>query len=212
MILPQTNTLEAGIQRLVEDRFEELKDNAVKAELCDAVRNAFFGFDRTDFESFELGSLMQYLQKTHKFYLERRIPEVFQTIEHIKMSNTVDSTIVRLIDLIFGMYAEKLSRHIKDEENGLFHYINSLADMNRAANSTVLEDFLHEHDDTDYKLDQLLDILKKVEVPNGRFSPLDILRSQLMIFKADLHVHGEIEEEVVLSKALTLEKDLLVKQ
>lgn len=115
MILPQTNTLEAGIQRLVEDRFEELKDNAVKVELCEAVRNAFFDFDRNDFEFFELGSLKQYLQKTHKFYLERRIPEVFQSIEHIKMSNTVDSTIVRLIDLIFGMYAEKLSRHIQDE-------------------------------------------------------------------------------------------------
>lgn len=193
----------------VEERFEELKDNAVKTELCEAVRNAFFDFDRNDFEYFELGSLMQYLQKTHKFYLERRIPEIFQTIEHIKMSNAVDSTIVRLIDLIFGLYAEKLSRHIQDEEKGLFHYINSLVNNNRPANSTVLEDFLHEHDDTDYELDQLLDILKKVEVPNGRFSPLDILRSQLMIFKADLQVHAGIEEEVVLPMALSLEKGLL---
>jgi hypothetical protein len=33
-----------------------------------------------------------------------------------------------------------------------------------------------------------------------------------MIFKADLHVHAGIEEQVVLPKALTLEKDLLVKQ
>ena len=57
-----------------------------------------------------------------------------------------------------------------------------------------------------------MDILKKVEVPYGRFSPLNILRSQLMIFKADLHVHTGIEEQVVLPKALTLEKDLLVKQ
>ena len=206
MILPQTNTLEAGIQRLVEERFEELKDNAVKADLCEAVRNAFFDFNRNDFESFELGSLMQYLQKTHKFYLERRIPEIFQTIEHIKMSNTVDSTIVRLIDLIFGLYADKLTRHITDEEKGLFKYIASLEESGGSVSATVLEDFLYEHDDTNYEIDQLLDILNKVEVPNGRFSPLDILRSQLLIFKADLYVHSGIEEEVVLPKALKLEK------
>jgi regulator of cell morphogenesis and NO signaling len=175
-------------------------------------------FNAREFDSFPIGMIVDYIQRTHIYYLEKKLPEIEQSI--LLMSAHYESGHPILIALrnFFHWYVQDLSEHIQAEETRLLPYIQLLreaeespADFSRiliARRDYSIDCFLSEHHDTEDELKDIRQTIRLYEPPQDNESLYRILLTQLQIFEQDLCVHAHIEEEVLIPKARRLEKDL----
>ena len=175
-------------------------------------------FDAREFDCFPLGMIVDYIQRTHVYYLQKKLPEIEQSI--ILLSGHYESQHPILIALqnFFHRYVADLSEHIGAEEALLLPYIQRLreagegpADFSRflvARRDYSIDRFLGDHHDTEDELKDIRQTIRLYEPPKDNESLYRILLLQLQIFEQDLCVHAHIEEEVLIPKARQLEKEL----
>ena len=175
-------------------------------------------FNAGEFDSFSVELVIDYIQRTHVYYLEKKLPEIEQSI--ILLSGQYDAQHPILIALqnFFHRYVKDLSEHIQAEEALLLPYIDALCE---AGHSTLgfsrfllmrreysVERFLNDHHDTEDELKDIRQTIRLYEPPATNESLYRILLSQLQVFEQDLCIHAHMEEEVLIPKARQLEKDL----
>ena len=69
--------------------YEELTRLGVNAEFVFALLEVFQepkSFSKTNFEHFKLEIIVDYIRKTHDYYLQRKLLEIEQTIHHLLKS------------------------------------------------------------------------------------------------------------------------------
>jgi regulator of cell morphogenesis and NO signaling len=71
-----------------------------------------------------------------------------------------------------------------------------------------IDRFINEHHDTEDELKDIRQTIRLYDPPQTNASLYRILLSQLQAFEQDLYVHAHIEEEVLIPKALAMEKEL----
>jgi regulator of cell morphogenesis and NO signaling len=162
--------------------------------------------------------IVDYIQRTHVYYLAKKLPEIEQNI--LLLSGHYDSGHPILIALqnFFHRYVQDLSEHIQAEEALLLPYIAALreaghspADFSRfllARRDYSIDRFLGDHHDTEDELKDIRQTIRLYEPPTDNESLYRILLLQLQVFEQDLCVHAHIEEEVLIPKARQLEKEL----
>ncbi|MBS1663891.1 MAG: hemerythrin domain-containing protein [Bacteroidetes bacterium] len=175
-------------------------------------------FNAREFDSFPLEMIVDYIQRTHVYYLGKKLPEIEQSI--LLLSGHYESQHPILIALrnFFHRYVQDLSEHIQAEESKLLPYIQQLreagqspADFSRfliARRDYSIDCFLNDHHDTEDELKDIRQTIRLYEPPKDNESLYRILLTQLQVFETDLCVHAHIEEEVLIPKAQQLEKEL----
>jgi regulator of cell morphogenesis and NO signaling len=175
-------------------------------------------FNAREFDSFPVELIVDYIQRTHVFYLEKKLPEIEQSI--LLLSGLYDSQhpILAALQNFFHRYIKDLSEHIRAEETLLLPYIHSLTEA--ARNTTgfsrflllrgdySVERFLTDHHDTEDELKDIRQTIRLYEPPATNQSLYRILLLQLQVFEQDLCVHAHIEEEVLIPLAKKMEQDL----
>jgi regulator of cell morphogenesis and NO signaling len=175
-------------------------------------------FSAADFESYPIEIIVDYIQRTHIFYFEKKLPEIEQSIGLLSDHYESHHPILTALRNFFLRYVNDLSEHIRAEENLLLPYITTL----RAARKTPahfstfvvarrdysIDRFLNDHHDTEDELKDIRQTIRLYDPPQTNESLYRILLSQLQTFEQDLRVHAHIEEEVLIPKALAIEKDL----
>lgn len=177
--------------------------------------------EASDFAHFTTEVLLDYIRRTHVFYLSTKLPEIGQTIYSLSNGNAADKTLLTLLEASFTAYYRMLESHIREEETLLLPYIsqlcNSLQDGPGSLSPLLLhgsqsiEAFEETHTDTEGELVQMRAIVQLYQPASENTSLYRILVSQLENFEADLNVHAFIEDEVLIPRAKQLESRLLLK-
>ncbi len=164
---------------------------------------------------FPIETILDYLKKTHRYYLEKKIPEIEQSLHDIIRQNNQENSVMFALGNLFIAYKKKLTDHIKSEEEELFPYIEFLinqmrGDFNFKASSKIISKFtIHHFEESHSNVEEDIEKTRETIV---RYSPKQsfvmsyrIFLNQLDIFEKDLHRHSIIEDQVLVPKALQLE-------
>jgi regulator of cell morphogenesis and NO signaling len=175
-------------------------------------------FSAHDFEAFPVEIIVDYIQRTHVYYFEKKLPEIEQSI--LLLSGLYDShhPILGALQNFFHCYVQDLSEHIQAEEQLLLPYIKMMQDAEKtpahfsgfvlARRDYSIDRFLSDHHDTEEELKDIRQTIRLYDPPQTNASLYRILLTQLQTFEQDLCVHANIEEEVLIPKATKMEKDL----
>ncbi|HLZ86144.1 MAG TPA: hemerythrin domain-containing protein [Puia sp.] len=175
-------------------------------------------FNARDFDSFPVEQIVDYIQRTHVYYLEKKLPEIEQSILLLSGHYDAQHPILIALQNFFHRYVKDLSEHISAEEALLLPYINVLREADRSPldfsrfllhrREYSVERFLRDHHDTEDELKDIRQTIRLYEPPGTNESLYRILLSQLQAFEQDLCVHAHIEEEVLIPKAKEMEQTL----
>ncbi len=175
-------------------------------------------FNARAFDGFAVPIIVDYIQRTHIYYLEKNLPEIEQSIVLLAGHYESQHPILLALQNFFLHYVQDLSEHIRAEENNLLPYIGLLLDAAQPGNGFSrfvlarseysIDRFLSEHHDTEDELKDIRKTIRLYKPPDTNESLYRILLSQLQTFEQDLCVHAQIEEQVLIPKAKALEKDL----
>lgn len=171
-----------------------------------------------NFEKFDATTVIEYLEKTHQYYLGKRLFELERSVNCICEEYYQDAYLSTLLKNFFNEFKKELWSHIELEEIHLFPYIKYLLtpianidryEAERKLKNFSLIQFAQEHDDnSENDLSEIIQILSYL-FPNDRFfSPVSILKKQLQSFEKDLKVHTLVEDEILMPKAFLLENNL----
>jgi len=174
-------------------------------------------FNAREFDPFSLELIVDYIQRTHIYYLEKKLPEIEQSILLLSGHYGSQHPILIALQNFFRLYVQDLSEHIQAEETYLLPYIEQLreaghtpADFSRfliARRDYSIDRFLNDHHDTEDELKNIRQTIRLYAPPQDNESLYRILLMQLQVFEQDLCVHAHIEEEVLIPKAQQLEKE-----
>lgn len=173
-------------------------------------------FCAADFDAFPLSLILDYIRKTHVYYLHKKLPEIEQSIYLLSGLYNAQHPILLSLQNFFHQYCAELSLHIQKEETLLLPHIDLLdkcPDSFKQCSAYILSmdkysiaSFVEAHEDTE---DELRDIRKTIRMyapPSVNASLYRILLLQLQNFERDLCVHAHIEDEVLIPRALEMER------
>jgi regulator of cell morphogenesis and NO signaling len=175
-------------------------------------------FNPREFDLFPVEMIVDYIQRTHVYYFEKKLPEIEQSILLLSGHYESHHPILVALQNFFHRYVQDLSEHIQAEEHLLLPYIKVLQEAEKtpahfsrillARRDYSIDRFLNEHHDTEDDLKDIRQTIRLYDPPRTNESLYRILLSQLQTFEQDLCVHAHIEEEVLIPKALHREKEL----
>lgn len=177
-------------------------------------------FDAKAFDYFPITLIIDYIRRTHRLYLLRKLPEMEQSIHLLMQDYTDDHPLLCILLDFYSDYKNELSLHILQEEQRLLPYVDFLLDTEengldmyafyRQNSEYSLSTFVHEHhDDTQKDLHRIRETILSHEPPATNASPYRILVQQLQNFERDLTVHGLIEDHVLIPRMKKVE-DVLI--
>jgi regulator of cell morphogenesis and NO signaling len=188
-------------------------------EIVNSYHNKNY-FPNKNLQGFSLKLIIEYLRKSHDFYLNTKIPQIVQLLNQLSgFTAAFTSESLLLIDKFFKEYKNELSVHIQREENKVYPYVfaveqafltrNTTQDMVTRIRQYSIEDFENEHDNIEDKLFDLKNIIIK-------YLPLPIdpnlshaILIELFQLETDLRDHTRIENKVLVPKVKYMEKWIL---
>ena len=165
-------------------------------------------FKPAKFENFSLVEIVDYIQKTHTYYIQKKLPEIEQSIYVLERGFPETHPLLLLLHAFYTDYTRHLTRHIEMEERELLPYITALElGGTRNTQAITISDFIEQHHDTEKDLEDVRNAILHFVPPEDQQTPYRILLSQLQVLEKDLAVHALIEDDVLLPRALALEAE-----
>ena len=154
----------------------------------------------------DMSGLVPYLEKSHKYYVDKRLPHIELHLDAI--AQKLDNRIGKVLTSFFGIYKKEVEAHFLHEEKEVFPHIAGLMAGKRDT-SYMIGEFIHTHSDIEGKLDDLLNIVFKYLPPEvDDDNVLDVVYDILMLSE-DLKKHTFIEEKIMVPLVKHLENAIL---
>lgn len=177
-------------------------------------------FPQAQLQSFPLKLIIDYIQKSHRYYLDYKIPQIETLIYNLKEeADTNLKSYMEVIEDFFLKYKEELITHIRDEEDSVYPYVlaienafSSLSDDKTdkdLVHSNSIDVFEEEHSNMEDKLTDLKNIIIKYLPPSENYGLSNALLIELFRLERDLIDHARIEDKVLIPKVQLLEKEIL---
>ncbi len=209
------------IDKRYEISFYDLLDVQVNAEFISSVIKLFdedSAVIANEFSKFNLDTIIDYIRKTHRLYILKKLPEMEQSIDLLLSNYHGNHPLLLLLRNFFKSYSADLMEHIACEEGQLLPHIEYLRKTEekkidleeffyRTKNYSV-QKFMESHDNTEEDLQKVRDAILTYDPPKTNITPYRILISQLELFEKDLSVHAFIEDHILLPRALKIENNL----
>ena len=200
--------------------YEELRRMGVDQQFIYALLQTFEDisvFSPDDYAGFPLDVIVDYILRSHKYYLNTRLLEIEQSIDNLLKDYSDSHPLLPILRKFFAEYKNSLNTHMKAEEKYLLPYINELIRFSKDADEAgkhfngtnfTLKEFVDNHTDTEKDLSDVRSAIEAYHPPSTNQTPYRILLSQLEAFERDMMVHALIEDKVLVPRALELEKML----
>ncbi len=200
------------------------KSNQLELDFLLQILNIFDSekpFSTSALHTYAPQVILDYLSRTHKYYLGKRLFEIEYSIQQIGKKNSNDYFLYSSLESFFSEFKTGLWEHIEMEEHFLFPHINFLLAAEKQSfdkktlklklNNFSISKFIAEHnDDSETQLNEILSVIDYLYPETEHcFSPVCVLKKQLQGFEKDLHIHGLVEDEVLIPRLLRLETELL---
>lgn len=216
----QTNNL------FLHYQLKELQNINVNNEFVCSLLKAFDNsntFPKEELNKFSLAIILDYIQRTHAYYITKKLPEIAQSISLLLLDeDSHHHVLLHRLNTFFKQFYSDIILHIHQEENRLLPYINYLRNViENGFNSKIyfnnkhvfsLQLFINNHkDNTETELQFMLNLIENYKPHFTNQTPYRILKLQLQTFEKDLKVHALIEDDILIPRALQLEKQLAKK-
>lgn len=175
-------------------------------------------FPEKRLQNFNMLTIVEYLRKTHQYYMCIQIPLIERHIEALINTGTPNDKNLALVKNFYQNYKTELALHIQREETLTFPYITALYNYSISlieANKVTelykkysMKQFVREHDNVDEKLFDLQNIL--IKYLNGNFDETlcNTVIFELFRLEKDVKDHTRIEEKVLKPMVVEIEKSL----
>jgi len=194
--------------------YEELRDLGIQPEFLLALLDVFEdqeSFSPENFNRFSLSTIVDYLRKTHTYYMNKKLLEIEQSILLLVSAYPSAHPILLLLHNFYTDYKNHLVKHIEMEERELLPYIAHLEKVTQGRESSLAEttisvrQFIDSHHDTEKDLQDVRTAILSYSPPAVNQTLYRILLSQLQVFEKDMAIHALMEDHVLLPRALELE-------
>ncbi|MFM9006958.1 MAG: hypothetical protein ACKORE_00070, partial [Bacteroidota bacterium] len=143
-------------------------------------------FDPARFSAFPLEIITDYIRKTHRHYLFRKLPEMEQSINLLLQDYNDAHPLLHTLKGFYAAYKTGLSLHICEEENHLLPYVDfllraersgyDLREFLRQTKRYSLADFVEDHhDDHETELREIRKTILAYQPPATNGTPYRIL-------------------------------------
>jgi regulator of cell morphogenesis and NO signaling len=201
--------------------YEELQRTNIDLQFIYVLLQTFEDektFSENDYQKFSLEVIIDYIRKTHNYYLGKKLCEIEQSIGILLNDYAGSHPLLHILNNFFSEYTRDLSSHISDEEKQLLPYITCLLKFEKgeiekekyftATKNYSLKTFVESHHNTEQDLSKVRKAILNYQPPKTNQTPYRILITQLHAFETDLSVHALIEDKVLIPRALQLEEKL----
>ena len=194
---------------------EICNDKGIDTDFFILMVNVFLNpnyFPDRKLKNLDVDMLLLYLENSHKYYLEEKIPYLENLLEEFKKS--VDHPATGQLEKFFIQYIEEVKDHLAYEDHTAFPYVASLSEQIRKKQLDLsgidynIGVFEERHDNIEEKLSDLKSLLiKYFPTSNDRYIRIRLL-NELMDFEEDLINHARIEDKVLIPIVEQLEQKI----
>ena len=154
----------------------------------------------------DMRDLVPYLEKSHKYYVEKRLPHIERHLDAI--ARKLDGRIGPVFLSFFKEYKREVEAHFAHEERDVFPHIRALMSGKRDTTYSIGE-FIDTHSDIEGKLDDLLNIVFKYLPPQVDDDNVQDVVYDILMLSDDLKKHTFIEEKIMVPLVKHLENAIL---
>ncbi|MDR1679652.1 MAG: helix-turn-helix transcriptional regulator [Prevotellaceae bacterium] len=173
---------------------EVCRGNGVDTATFLAVVNILAG-SKDDYnikKTISVESLIRYLQHSHSYFLDYRLPAIRAKL--IQAIKSVDKNVSAVIIRFFDEYTADVSRHMRDEEKTLFPNLKKML-AGEGYNASV---FSRQHNHLEKNIAELKNIIiKYCNTPSS--NDLNSVLFDIFLFEQDLASHILVEDRLILS-------------
>ena len=190
--------------------YEELRSIDIDQQFIYSLLQTFEdekSFSEEEYNKYPLEIIIDYIHRTHRYYLSKKLYEIEQTINILVKDYSDNHPLLEALKSFFKEYSLSLKSHVLAEEQELLPYIkNLILARNKTKNQEEvrqilanysLQTFINSHLDTEQDLSMIRETILNYNAPKTNQTPYRILLSQLETFEKDLSVHALIEDKVI---------------
>jgi regulator of cell morphogenesis and NO signaling len=198
-------------------------DKGIDTEFFLDIANSFLDenyFPKKHLACFSVSQLIEYLKRTHDYYLNEKLPLLEGLIKKLVQTSQADKGKLKLIEDFFCEYKGELQVHLKREEEVVYPYVlkiekqffNTDGDqgMEQSGKKYSIHDFADEHDNMEEKLYDLKNLLIKYLPPQDDQSLLHSIINELFELEKDLADHSRMEDKVLVPKIADMEEKMKI--
>lgn len=176
------------------------------------------GAGTTDYQSWPLDLLADYIEKRHHRYVEEKAPVISGFLD--KLCKVHGDRHPELFDIqrIFKESAGDMAQHMKKEELVLFPFIGKMVKAKMAGSSLDTPNFgtvenpvnmmMEDHDTEGSRFREIAKLTDEYTVPADACNTYRVTYAMLKEYEEDLHLHIHLENNILFPKAIQLEKEL----
>jgi regulator of cell morphogenesis and NO signaling len=175
-------------------------------------------FPEKKLQTFNVLMIVDYLQKTHSYYIENQVPLIEKLLTNLLRKSAVDTKKLKLIKKFFLDYKKELFTHLEREEQTTFPYVRKVYRMFHTPNLSSREKqalskysmhvYEEEHNDVEEKLYDLKNILIKYVHGNSMGGSYQEVIFELFRLEKDILDHTRIENTILLPLVSKMEDSL----
>lgn len=173
-----------------------------------------------DITHYPVELVIDYLKHAHRIFMRRSLPYMSKLVCNCDSSGLESKykSVIEDLKIAFPLFAEDFIRHIFEEEDSLFDYITLLdnAFYGKIPITKVfypmqehsISRFLRQHQQDDDEMKGIKELTHNYKITAQTPLLIRVLYSELKDFEEELQLHADIENRILLPKALKLELKL----
>lgn len=176
------------------------------------------GENTTDYKSWPLDLLADYIEKKHHRYVVEKTAEILPYLDKICRVHGDRHPELFEINEHFNKTAGELAMHMKKEELILFPFVRKLAQAKQEGSNVIappfgtvqnpIEAMMQEHTNEGDRFRKIEELSNNYTPPQDACNTYGVTLGLLKEFEQDLHLHIHLENNILFPKAIELEKEL----
>lgn len=170
--------------------------------------------DTLDLNDFPAFLIVEYLKHTHQIFVKDTLPYLQKLVDNLEQEKAPH--VIADLKLVMPMFIEEFIHHIYEEEDKLFAYVSELDNFVNVRNyssrlmdkfdSFSIEKFAQDHHASDNEMAGIRGITFGYNQDSVDDVSFKVLMKELNAFDQELQRHAQIENEILIPKALKLAK------
>ena len=156
-------------------------------------------------ENVDLGGLIPYLEASHRYYLNERLPHIVKHLSSV--ASRAGAQYASVLHKFIEDYQKEVTDHFDYEEREVFPYIQRLR-QGQGPVEHIADSFIDSHSDLVESLSDLPQILYKYLPGNCMVEELNELVFSILQLSSDLEKHALLEEKVLMPYVAGMERRL----
>jgi regulator of cell morphogenesis and NO signaling len=173
-----------------------------------------------DISRYPVELVLDYLKHSHRVFMRRSLPYMSKLVSDCDSDGFIIQykSIIEDLKIAFPLFAEDFIHHIFEEEDSLFDYVTLLdnAFYEKIPMTKVfypmkehsISRFLRQHQQDDDEMKGIRELTSNYKITPKTPLLIKVLYSELKDFEEELKIHADIENRILLPKALRLEMKL----